>query len=475
MGNKQKIKYWLFGFLLALLCIPFLQSNILLIKTEPLDGVVEKSEKPEFDFKDWFKGDFQKKYESYFDENIGFRNPLVRNYNQIDYSLFREGHGKNVVVGLDGYLYEQVYIDEVTGKNFVGEMKMNYKMEKIMEAQHYLESQNKLLFTVLAPGKASYYREFIPKWLLQHQKDTTNYSMFIDKCHSFNLNMLDFRKWFLAMKDTTSIPLYPKQGIHWNYYGVALAADSILKYLDSEGYTPLTKLSWSLEFPDTLRHSDYDIARLLNIICQLPYQKMAYPVFKYSVTGKTVYPKILVIGDSYYWEVINSEVFKNVFEDITFYFYFNSVIQVGNLLTSNPVDELSMVEELKKFDIIMMIQSELNYNNIGFGFAEKLVSELEGVKLLEQEMHQQVLRDSSFAPIIRKVMNEHRFNYESAVTYIADSLSINKTKQLAEITKSIRSNPEWYQSIIKKAEAGNISVEEAIKRDADWVYENNYK
>ncbi len=474
MAKNRNIKSWVFGFLLFMLCIPFLQHNLSFFETKALNGVVETSGEPEFTFEDWFSGEYQKKYDSYADQNTGFRSSLVRLYNQLDYSLFKVGHGQNVVVGLDDYLYQQGYIDEITGANFIGKSIMDVKLKKMKQAQEYLQEQKIFLFTVLAPGKASYCRENIPPWLLVRQGDTTNYQLFLQKQDSLQLNVLDFRKWFLSMKDTSHIPLFPKQGIHWSYYGMALAADSIISYVENSTKKTLTNISWTLEFPDTLRYTDYDIGDLLNLYCKLPYYKMAYPVFQYSSSSIATKPRLLIIGDSYCWNIINSGVYKNVFDNIKFYYYFNTAYSPNSSVLVS-LNDLVLLEEIKKFDVIMILQSEANFNNIGFEFPEKLMQEVKSCQDFSAGQFNRLAQDTSFALRIQQIMKESKFDRESAIKHIADSLYIVKKKAIIEIMLSMKNSPEWLQVIKKKSEELNITLEMAMQRDAEWVYDRDHK
>ena len=473
MNYSKKIKLLIFGILLSLFCVPFIQEKFRFAEVWPLNGVVNSTPMPYFTFKDWYSGDFQKNYEAYFEENAGFKNTLIRWYNQIEYKIFNEAHAGNVVIGLDGYLFETDYIDEITGRKFVGAEKMDYKVRRLKEAQDILEGQNKIFFAVLAPGKASFFKEFIPAWRLNSENVTTNYSSFIEKSKAANLNVLDFNNWFRSMKDTSSYPLFPTQGIHWSYYGMALAADSIFNYISSNGIKPLTQMTWTLELPDTLRGTDSDIGDLLNLQYQMPYRKMAYPVFNYSAPDGVKMPKVMIIGDSYVWTLINSEVFHNVFGKYIYFYYFKST-NAYNGAEEVSLDDMNLLDEIKNYDIVMSIQSEGNYNDIGFGFEERLLNEVAGMKNIKQEVFKKVSNDPVYKPFIKKIMVEKNLDREHALSYLADSLSNIKNDIIKGIFLSMKKDSVWLETLRVKAEKSNISLEEAMNRDAEWLYDRDY-
>ena len=43
------------------------------------------------------------------------------------------------------------------------------------------------------------------------------------------------------------------------------------------------------------------------------------------------------------------------------------------------------------------------------------------------------------------------------------------------IKTEIKNNPAWYKSIVEKAKKENKSVEEVLKNDAKWMYDNEKK
>ena len=96
---KQKVSYTvLFVLSVVLLAFPAAQQYAKLFEFKPLNGVTEKVEQPQFNFKNWMTGTFQKQEERYLSENIGFRELFVRCYNQMSWSLFRKVQNKSIFI-----------------------------------------------------------------------------------------------------------------------------------------------------------------------------------------------------------------------------------------------------------------------------------------------------------------------------------------------------------------------------------------
>ena len=72
------IRSILFTILFGLLLLPALQKKFDIFSFRPLTGEYIPATKESFTTAGWFDGGFQKSYEKFFEEHIGFRNPLIR-------------------------------------------------------------------------------------------------------------------------------------------------------------------------------------------------------------------------------------------------------------------------------------------------------------------------------------------------------------------------------------------------------------
>ena len=108
MQKKKVIIYpILFGILMVLLFLPLLQEHLNLFKMKPLNGVYEPAKKPEFTMKDYASGKWQAQVEPYVSENFGFREPIIRFYNQYVYDFYHKTYSDEITVGKDGWLYQK--------------------------------------------------------------------------------------------------------------------------------------------------------------------------------------------------------------------------------------------------------------------------------------------------------------------------------------------------------------------------------
>lgn len=373
MKNKQhtRIKKRLALLLLFLMMLPLIQQKVQFIKLKPLKGSYSKVEKPTWSLKNWLEGEYQIQQEKYLNENIGFRNLFVRGYNQISFSWFNIARANGVVVGKDNYLYEEGYIKAYLGEDFIGDEKILSTVQKLKEVQDSLKNKHIDLVVVLAPGKGTFYPEFMPDEYQTKKKLTSNYETYVKLFGRNDVNFIDFNRWFLNLKDSTEFPLYPKCGIHWSKYGEILAADSLIKYIQKVRNVKMPQIQVSdIQSSRFMRDRDDDIEQGMNLLFNVPDLKMGYPNFTFTIDD-TVQPKVLTVGDSYYWGMFNWGLSRDVFNHGQFWYY-NQQIYPDSYQNPLNVSEIDIKKEVEKNDVIVLMSTDANLHKFPFGFADQL-------------------------------------------------------------------------------------------------------
>ena len=465
MAQLGFIKKIVFGALIFSLCLPYIQTKLTIVKQLPLNGVFEKANDPTFKSKDWFEGEYQKGYSNFIDQNVGFRNFFIRLFNQINYSIFNVSNREHVVLGKEGYLFEQPYFDFSHGKHYENDSIYREKLTTLAQAQDILKSKGIDLITILAPTKARFFSEYADEFNARSEKKYTHYDYLKGHYRELGLNVIDFNKWFMETKSTSPYPLFPKQGIHWSYYGAAKVVDSLIHYFEITHHARMNDYAYSI-VPDTLVGTDYDLGDLMNLFFKMEPNKMAYPKFTFSSAPERWKPRILVIGDSFNWTLYNWAIFKNLGCENA-YWYYNSTIYPGE----GHTEDIDTKKEALKYDIILLLQSEPGYSNPGYLFAERLVSNAEHSKKYSAEFNVKI-RSTKFliTAAIEKSKSENR-KLDDVVLEMADSLAEIKEARLTAIEHQIRNSPEWFEQIKQKAKDNNKSLEEMMKTDANWLYE----
>jgi hypothetical protein len=433
---KNLYKRVLIVFFIGVLLFPIIQLSFDIIELKPLRGAITKVEKKDFSFKGWFSAEYQDNIEKYITDNIGFRSFLIRLFNQIQFSFFKNASAKSVVVGKDNYLYELDYINAYNGRKFSGSPLVKSKINKIKTLQDTLEKLNKSLIICLSPGKGTFFPEYFPSQFKANHTDSTNHKLYIKHLEKENVNYIDANSWFRSIKDTSKYVLYPKYGIHWSYYGGLLFADSLISYIEKLRNVKMNHIKMhDFELVEEYRYSDYDIGSGMNLLTELTPEKMCYPAIEWDTDSANDKPKAIVISDSFYWGLYRHGFNENVFTDGEFWYYNK---EIHSQKGTQPVKDIDIRKKIDEVDIIIIMSTEVNYQNAGWGFVS------EALKLYFEPSHE-----------------------------IHDFVKVNS--EIRSIMNRIKANKKWFEAVKEKAKKRGLDVDEMLVRDAYWLYEKRLR
>ncbi len=373
MEKQAKIKNCLFAGILLLLFLPMLQDKLNIFDLKPLQGAVETVEKPNFHYSEWKMGNYQKQYEDYLNHNFGFRSTLIRLNNQQAYTFYKEAKANGVIIGKENYLFEKNYLKAYLGTDYIGEKAIREQVTKLRQLQDTLKKLNKDILMVFAPGKGSFFPEYLPDYCKGQQREHTNYKSYIAQMQSQAIHYLDFNRWFIEMKPKAKHPLYGKAGIHWSKYGEFLAADSLIEVIGNMRKTQMTKpVLDKLEVKAVNEQGDYDIGEGMNLLFPLETYPMAYPVWHLEKPKQTAkQPKVLFVADSYYWGMFNAGFSRDIFDNGQFWFY-NQEIYPDSYESPKKVADIDIQQEVEKQDVIVLMCTDANLYKFAFGFIDQL-------------------------------------------------------------------------------------------------------
>jgi len=365
------IKNALFGVVLALLLLPWLEQNEHLFEPKPLGGAQPNSENVKFSVALWREVKFQEGQEKYISEHFGLRPFMVRFYNELFDRVFGEYQAQGVVMGKDGYLFEENYLLAASGRDYLGLDSITKLVSDLHLMEQDLAQKGKHLLVCLAPGKGSFFPDKMPDEYHHNGNTGRNYPDFIRSLQQQQIEVFDVQDWFIKMKATAKYPLYPKTGIHWSTYGEYLVADSLIKQVSSltQKQMPSLKLK-GIDQDNTPRDRDDDIELGMNLLRNLPDFKMAYPKFEIMPLpkGKKA-PKVLVIGDSFYYGMYNWGMMEHVFQEGEFWYYNHERLIPGKE-TSFIENLKNYAKEVQQFDVVILLLTEANLPRFGFGMQQ---------------------------------------------------------------------------------------------------------
>ncbi len=371
------IKHILFILFFLVFSAEFIQNEFSLVKAEPLEGAVEKAKKPTLTMDNWFSGMYQDSLIKYNEDNLDLHPFLIRLHNQVGYNLFGEINVNDAEEGKDHYFFEKKYIKAFLGKDFAGEDTINEKVNKLIYIKSELKKRNIDLILVIAPGKPSYYPEYLSSKYDLSKLPRTNYDAYSEALAKNKVDYIDFKKYFLQLKPTVKYPLFTRLGTHWSVSSSVITADSLFDYMEHQHKITLRHYSQTAgDVSSTPRYSDDDIAKPMDLLSPIPSYPMYYPAINFESDTSKTKPDVLIIGDSFMWNWIEIYPFiPAMFNKNSAFWYYNTEVWWPldpNRKTKQPVGELNFEEQTMHRDFIIIESTESNLVNFGRNFIEQM-------------------------------------------------------------------------------------------------------
>lgn len=436
----RNTKVILFSLTALLLLISLIQKQFSIIHFKSLEGVVEEVKKPELSFASFRDGSFQSQAEQHLKQQFGCREPLIRFYNQYLWDFYGKSNATlwQIAIGKDGWIYEPWFVrDHYEGRGYEFAWDSAFMMEKfeeetfrIYQLQHILEQYGTHLFVCLLPGKDLIYPEYLPdndKYF--KEKTITARDYFGPKFKEMGINHVNVEQWFLQMKDTASFDLFPQTGTHWSNIASLYVADSVIRYMEKLGGMNIRNIRIGKPEIGMTKEPDDDLEGLMNLMRPLRENYNQYASVEPDGDTTASKPKIIVIGDSFYWNIVKQLPMSDIFS-VYPYWYYNSTIYYDDLHQSTK--DINLIEELLTADFVILSYCSVQQYELGNGFMKKALMEI-----------------------------------------CYDSTEIRQKK--SELRKAVDNDKQWYNSLVERADESQMPLENMIDAEISWLMEQEWK
>lgn len=476
--------------IVLILATPMVVGLFNLVKEKPLDGVFVGEKVftlKYFTWTRWFDDRFQEAMNKAYAQKMGFRNTLIRVANHLDFLALRKLHADKAILGKDNYLFEEGYIIDYLGRNYMGSHYVRENMRRFKMAQDILKKRYNIDFIlVLEPGKAGTYPEKIPMQYLPKNKTTSNYQTVVKMVNELKINCLNLQSYFTAIKDTSKHPLYPKYGVHWSTYGMWLAADTLLKFTSSATNINLAQIKWhGIKTTDELKDVDFDLEKTINLLVELPHEILAYPTITIDTVNK-VKPRVLTIADSYYWSIFDNKIPHQVFANADFWYYNTTIYPDIWGDNAKRVKDLNVMEQIKENQIIFFMITEMNLYKSFWGFTDTIIKhELpDYVSPKWFFIANKMVNNSVVYDKIRKYCDNYKLPFDQILYKLA--LFVSNAERYPETESNrkfwiiikennIYTNQDILNMSRDKAKTNNITLLKSVYLDACWLYQEEIK
>ncbi len=433
---KADVKVILLSLTTVLLLVFPIQQVSGLFKFKKLHGVVNENPKPKLTAQHWIDHSFQDDAEAYLQQHYGFREPLTRLYNQYLWDFYGLTFAKErnwVFVSDDGWYYESNNVREYYEGNSWKYASDSLKMAQILgkealmlsQIQQILSDLDTHLFVVLEPGKELVCPEHIPaNKVYHHDKVFSAHHFLHQRFETLGINYIDIGEWFLQMKDTADFPLFPQTGTHWSNLAAMYVGDSLIRYMEALGNMNILNYEIGPKYAKT-KEPDNDLEEWLNLMRPLKGQPNYYATTRIVDDPTAAKPKLITIGDSFYWNITNHTPFRKIFGSTPYWYYFSTAYFDG---PDKSVADLDLLEEVAEADFVMLAYSTPQQYEMSNGFAKRFLMEW-------------CYDDDEIEPLLLKMKER------------------------------IRNDKPWMGRIVEKAESQGLPVDSVLDREATYFVE----
>lgn len=448
MRNKL-LHIILFALLIVFLFLPMIQEHYKPFKSKPLNGVNFVTEFPELSFETFSNGKYQSQLEKYTSENFGFREFVIRLYNQYIWSCYHKTYSHFLIPGKGNWLFYTEAVNDYYGT----EQKKWYKTPE--NAKDWFDKNTKLMcqlrnvlkeydiefLSFMAPSKPFVYPEHLP----EREKDTTtiNAMEYYDKSLTeAGFPHIEMTKWFRAMRDTLPYPVFPNMDMHWQFTAV-YGYDSLFRLMNSLNDFGIPKIKYGKPQPyfDDFQNDE----ATLNLMFPIKNKNTDYKLdVEIECNENCRKPKVLFVGDSFIWGLDEHLPWEQLMDDIEILFYNSSVFK-GFDRTKYKKEDINLLRDILRADYVVFYTSGHQWYRASYDFVEEALLAL-------------CVSDSLM---------------EAETIRIADSLNISKEKALQKIKNGpyIVKGIETYDNPIIRNEKG-IRIAQtinSIEKDEEWI------
>lgn len=385
---KSRILVILFALTAVLLFASMLQQATGMFHFKELDGVTKETPKPQASFASFCDRSLQDSTEAYLKQHYGFREPLTRLHNQTRWTFFRYSQveeDQRIAITPDNWIFEPWSVEEYyQGLSYhlgydsaaMAEV-FEAEAQRLLKLQKLLEPYNTHLFVTLLPGKEQVCAEHLPENdRYFEKKQVTAYDFYAQRLEELGVNHIDLSAWFQQIKDSVDYPLFPQTGTHWSNLAAIHSTDTLVRYMEHLSDSNMVNILIDNTFKRTLK-PDADLESLMNLIWPLQKEPnyLAAATYDYDTTAWR--PRIITIGDSFYWNILNFTPVWDIFDGVPYWYYFSTAyFDDEDLKVAHKISDLDVLQEVIDADFVMLAYSTVSLYKMSNGFSEALLQEI---------------------------------------------------------------------------------------------------
>ncbi|MCI4667899.1 MAG: hypothetical protein MRZ79_07035 [Bacteroidia bacterium] len=317
---------------------------------------------------------FQNYEESRLKYDLRFKPFYVRLNNELKYQLYDKFTLPEITEGKNRYLYSPASIQAYYGGENIDSSKVDQEIKTLRKSIDRLQESGTSFLFVIEPSKPGVYPEYLPDSDQQVDKPFPSYHLWKYYLEKYEIPILDTYSLFQSWKDTTDIALFCSGGYHWSQESIYKVWDTLYSRIEETSTKSLPAYSYGAPIVSQKPNKiDRDLADAANLFwSSLVNDTYVYPQIEVQPTEGPK-PKILLIGDSFFWNFHVDDIPKKFFdEDFYFWYYFNQVYVSGKNHYTKRKEPLKLEDAIEGTDVVILMMFLNNIRYGCWGFLEEL-------------------------------------------------------------------------------------------------------
>ncbi len=473
------MKRIIFYFLIGLLFLPLI-DNLTggFIHVEKLKGEYSSAQNIKFNTSRFFSNQYQNKKSKYLTESLNLYPLFIRINNQVLFSLFDKLSVRHAVLGKNNIIFDDSYIKSYYGQDFVGKEFANERIQEVSFLNKILKLYNKRLCLCFLPGKTYFYPESIPSKLLSTKRAYTNAEYYTKGLQNEGIKVLNLINYLPLINDSSKSPIYPKESIHPSAYGLTLAADTLMTFIEQSFNWKLPEVSHPFFTSKQALYYENDILSSCNLLFPPQFNTtFAYPKMEFKGNGTAL--KTLVVGDSFYKLLYKNGFQKHILGSGDYWFYGETYWPSKESIYNHNIRL-----DFFNHDMIMLFVSEATLYLFPYNLDTKILERIlpfdDDIRLQFLEM--KFAHNHQWSETVKEKAKQNNISFEEQKKKDIDYMLFQSYEKLDSTDKELRqyilqmkADSNWYQSIVQKANNKAISIENALMQDAIYLYHQKHK
>lgn len=321
-------------------------------------------------------------FETWFNDNLGFRDKMVQGNTFAQYYVFSKLNKSNDLLGKNNWIYyiNDDIIKDYQNLNLLSDDELSMWSASLERINQYLKSENTPLLTMINLDKKTIYPEFYPDTILKTNSMSRTEQFLNYMNENSNINIFTPKNELLQAKQSHVVYSQNYDDGHWNKYGSLIGYKKLigqLKHhypnlysLDYDDYI-INPIQRELKVNNAVKfiEQDYELIRTeQSNYHDVTYELSSLPLEFSEVTFRSIkeqknLPKALMVGDSYTYMFLFPELAES-FSEFTF-------------VPMQNVDKLQALIDLLEPDLVIVesVERMLEYlmSNLQFS-QEKFIS-----------------------------------------------------------------------------------------------------